>query len=216
MTRHIWTSDEIATVRRLYADLSAADCADHLGLSIKQVQHKAHKLGLKKSPEWIAERSRAAMQDESHPAHRSRFTSGHATWNKGISFDAGGRSAETQFKHGQRPHTWNPIGHERLTKEGYLQRKVSDTGVTRRDYVAVHRLVWIEHNGPAPAGYAVVFRDGNNRNFDIDNLELVSRADLMARNTVHRLPKEVSLAVQMLGALRRKINEQESRHANHG
>jgi hypothetical protein len=40
-----------------------------------------------------------------------------------------------------------------------------------------HHLVWESHHGqPIPKGHAVIFGDGNNRNFDPDNLILVSRA----------------------------------------
>lgn len=211
MNRHVWTDSEVVMLRSLYPHLSARECAKHLGMREKQVQTKAKHLGLKKSREWIVERSRKAMEDPSHPARLTRIQPGSTPWNKGAHYVAGGRSAETRFQPGHKPHTWNPIGHERLTKEGYLQRKVTDTGVTRRDYVAVHHLLWIERFGPIPQGHAVGFRDGDKTHIEIDNLELVSRADLMARNTVHRLPKDVALAVQMLGALRRKINEQEAR-----
>jgi hypothetical protein len=113
--------------------------------------------------------------------------------------------AETQFRRGDKPHTWRPIGTERLTKEGYLQRKMADTGSTVDDYVEVHRLLWEEHHGPIPAGHTVVFRDKDRTNIAIDNLELISRRELMLRNTVHRLPKELADLIQLRGALNRKL-----------
>lgn len=39
-----------------------------------------------------------------------------------------------------------------------------------------------------------------------DRLELVTRAENMARNTLHRYPKEVAQLIQLRGALNRKIN----------
>lgn len=83
----------------------------------------------------------------------------------------------TTFKKGHRPHTWRPIGTERVTGDGYRQRKITDTGNTVNDYVEVHRLVWEEHNGTIPDGYIVTFRDGNRLNCDINNLMLISRAE---------------------------------------
>ena len=73
-----------------------------------------------------------------------------------------------------------PIGSERVTKDGYLQRKVTDTGYTPKDWVAVSHIEWEKHSGrKVPKGHAVIFRDSNNRNFAPANLELISRADLM-------------------------------------
>lgn len=94
--------------------------------------------------------------------------------------DAGAKGPNaTSFKKGNKPHNWQPIGHERWcgSHHKYLQRKVTDTGHTVSDYVEVHRIVWMEHHGPIPDGNIIIFRDGNNTNFDIENLMMVSRGD---------------------------------------
>lgn len=184
----IWTAEDDATLRALYSHHSANHVARVLHRTRSAVRNRVAKLGLRKRE------------------NAGRFTTGHTTWNKGMKgLDIGGK--ETRFKAGSLPHTWRPIGHTRETKDGYLQRKVQDTRITRHDYVGIHHLVWRMHGRSIPAGHALVFRDGNNRNFDINNLELVSRADLMRRNTVHRLPKELAQLVQLRGALMRQINK---------
>lgn len=217
IARQMWSESEVAELRRLYPDYPAHEIAERLGVTTKRVQTKAHKLGLCKSPEWIAERTRQAMADPNHPGRAHQFKPGLIPHNKGKPHPSTGRAIETQFKPGNVPHTWNPIGHERETKDGYLQRKVSDTGDRKRDYVMLHHLVWRLHGLRVPASHALTFRDGDKRNFDINNLELLTRAELMARNTVHRLPKEVARAVQLVGALRRQINKREqAEHADHG
>ena len=213
MSRHTWTADEIATLRRLYPTHTGQQIADVLGLTLKKVYSKAHGLGLNKPGDWLAERSRRLMEDPNHPGRRTWFAAGHAPHNKGKPFPAKGRAVETQFKKGMVPHTWRPIGHERVSKEGYLQRKVSDTGTTRRDYVAIHHLVWRMHGHTVPQGYALCFVDGDKRNFDINNLELVHRSELMRRNSVHRLPKEAALAYQLVGCIRRQINRRDRQEA---
>ena len=213
MTRHTWTADEIATLRLLYPTHTGQQIADVLGLSLKKVYSKAHGLGLNKPGDWIAERSRRLMEDPNHPGRRTWFAAGHAPHNKGKPFPAKGRAVETQFKKGMVPHTWRPIGHERVSKEGYLQRKITDTGVTRRDYVAIHHLVWRMHGHTVPPGYALCFVDGDKRNVDINNLELVHRSELMRRNSVHRLPKEAALAYQLVGCIRRQINRRDRQEA---
>lgn len=61
-----------------------------------------------------------------------------------------------------------------VTKRGYLQKIWTDpeTGKLRREFV--HRLVWMEHNGPIPEGFHVHHKDGDKTNNEISNLELLS------------------------------------------
>lgn len=202
---HRWTAQQTATLRQLYPDLPSAEIAAQLGIATKQVYYKAHKMGLKKSAEFYATRDAGRLNGVR--GQQTRFKPGQSPWNKGKKFDAGGRSKETRFTKGQRSHTWLPIGTERVSAEGYLERKLTDTGCTRRDYVPVHRIVWRDAGRDIPPGHALVFKDGNKRNFDLDNLELVTRQELMRRNSYHNnYPKEVGEIIQLRGALNRKIN----------
>lgn len=201
-----WTDDEVAELRRLFPDHTAREISERTGRGVRSIELKARQLGLRKTSEWIAERARAAMADPSHPARRTQWQTGHEPYNKGKPHPARGRTLETMFQPGNRPHTWMPIGSNRTSKEGYLQRKTADTGCTRRDYAPIHHLVWRMHGRTVPAGYALCFIDGDKRNFDINNLELVHRSELMRRNSVHRLPKEAALAYQLVGCIRRQIN----------
>jgi hypothetical protein len=52
----------------------------------------------------------------------------------------------------------------------------------------VHRLQWIKHYGEIPRGCVVHHKDENKLNWDIDNLELLSRKDhiLQHKDVVHR------------------------------
>lgn len=205
--RRFWTAAELAELSARYADTNTVQLAEELGRPLRGVYCMAEKLGLKKSPEYRAACSRQAVENLSVGGERTRFRHGHRTWNKGVPYLAGGRAAETQFKTGQAPHTWRPIGSNRVTKEGYLQRKIQDTGVTRKDYVGVHHLVWRLHGFEVMAGHALVFRDGDRRNFDINNLELVSHAALMLRNSVHRHGPEIAQISQLIGCINRQINK---------
>lgn len=195
-----------ARITELYPTHSGAEIAELLGIGLKTVYNTAVRLGLKKSREWIAERARMRMADPAHGALACQIKPGAVPWNKGVHYVAGGRSAETRFKPGSRPHTWNPVGHERITDEGYLQRKLTDTGVSRRDYVNVHWIVWRDAGRDIPPGHALIFRDGNKMNFALDNLELVTRAELMRRNSFHNFGPEIARVVQLRGAITRQIN----------
>jgi hypothetical protein len=198
-----WSDIEVALLREFYPWVKTAIIAGELGRSVSSVYDKADNMGLKKNPIYLA--SKEAQRQRIVANRNTRFQPGQSPWNKGMKgLDIGGKA--TRFKPGNRPHTWQPIGHTRTTKDDYLQRKMADTGCTRRDYVPIHHLVWRMHGGTIPRGHALVFRDGNARNFDINNLELVTRAELMRRNSVHRYPKPIVALIQLRGALNRQIN----------
>lgn len=203
MKRRRWTEAEDALLRATYPHERTDDLAKRLGRSLTTTYQRAYRLGLEKTAAYLA--SPAARRLDGVRGASTRFKPGQPSWNKGTHFTAGGRSAETRFKPGQRPHTWRPIGSERVM-DGYLQRKVTDTGYTPRDWKGVHTLNWEAVHGLVPPRHALACRDGNKQNVAPENWELVTRAELMRRNTIHRYPKEIALAVQLRGALVRKIN----------
>lgn len=218
MSRFFWTPKQDAVLAYLYPDNRTEDILAFLpDKKLSSLYYRAGKLGLKKSPGLVARLASEAMANPNHGGRRSQFHKGMTSWNKGISYQAGGRSAETRFKPGQRTGRANalyrPVGTERISKDGYLERKINDGEMLQRRWRAVHILEWEAANGPLPKGYAVVFKDGNKQNITLDNLELISRADLMRRNSFHRYGPEVAKLVQLRGAITRQINKREQKAA---
>jgi hypothetical protein len=212
MTRRPWTPAELQHLLRDYPDTPTAELAERLGRTVTQVHGKAWRLGLRKSDAFLTSPASGRIEPGDTRGVSGRFRKGQASWNKGRKgFDAGGRSHETRFKPGHRAgraaERYQPIGSERVTKDGYLQRKVNDDRPFQRRWKMVHRLVWEEHHGPVPKGYAIGFLNGDKQDCRIENLALISRRDLMKRNTVHNLPKELAEVVQLKGALQRQINK---------
>ncbi|WP_208508407.1 HNH endonuclease [Variovorax paradoxus] len=194
--------------------------AGALQLTERAVYQKANALGLRKSAEFLAsDASRRIQRGHQDPKMIStRFQKGMVPWNKGTHHVAGGRSAETRFRKGNKPQTWLPVGSYRLVPGGssrktlVLELKVNDLpGPNHVRWHPVHRLVWIEANGPVPAGHVVVFKPGKRtvvlEEITLDAIELVPRCELMRRNSVHtQYPPEVARLVQLRGALNRQIN----------
>ncbi len=89
----------------------------------------------------------------------------------------------------------------------YLQRKVSETGRGSKCWVGEHVLIWQQAHGPVPKGYKIAFKDEDKTHIVLDNLEMIANAEMMRRNSVHRLPKELDLVIQLAGALKRKVRE---------
>lgn len=211
MTRHHWTADQIAFLEAHYADHRTAWIAERLGMDQKRVYQKANAMGLRKSYAFLSSEQSGRLQREDHRGRQTRFHAGHTPWNKGLSWDSGGRSHETRFKPGHRggiaAEVYKPVGTERISKDGYLERKIHDDMPLQRRWRAVHLIVWEAANGPLPKGHAVVFRNGDKRDIRLENLELVTRAELMRRNTRHNLPPEINEVIGLRAALVRKINK---------
>ena len=208
-----WTPNEVGRLIRLYADTPTAELASLLGHPLWSVYGKARSLGLSKSPDFIESAASGRLRRGGDKGKETRFPKGHVPANKGLRRPgfSPGRMRETQFKEGRKPHTWRPIGTERLYG-GYLQRKVTDTGYPPRDWQPVHRLIWEDANGPIPSGHVVIFKDGNRSNVALSNLELVSRAELGRKNVMwNRYPRELAETIQLAGALKHKINRRTER-----
>ncbi len=209
--RH-WTFEQLALLKAHYPDMRTADLVEILGRKLPSIYNMAFKLKLNKSAAFLA--SPASGRTNGRQGFGSRFVKGQEAWNKGTHFKAGGRSAETQFKKGVRQGVavklYQPIGSERLSKDDYLQRKVNDDLPLQGRWRGVHIINWESVNGKLPKGHAIVFRDGNKKNCAIENLELVTRAELMRRNSYHNnYPKEIAQLIQLKGAVQRKINRRE-------
>lgn len=202
-TKKLWTQAEETQLRERYPHARTSDLAEIMGCSTEEIYSKAGKMGLRKTAEFLA--SPASGRTTGRQGIGTRFVKGQISWNKGTHFVAGGRSAQTRFKKGGIPKNWKPIGSERIS-DGYLQRKMTDTGYPPKDWVGVHIIVWVSHNGPVPKGHAVVFKDGDKRHITIDNLDMISRRDLMLRNTIHHLPEDLKQVIRLNGVIRRKIN----------
>ncbi len=111
------------------------------------------------------------------------FPKGNIPFNKGTHI---GGWEPTQFKKGSIPPNRLPIGSERIdSKDGYTYVKIQD-GHLNKNWKLKHVLIWEEQNGPVPKGHNVIFGDRDNSNFDINNLIMVSKQQMLLLNR-HKL-----------------------------
>lgn len=219
MKRRPWTKRDLAVIRRDYPNHDTASIAAALKRSLLAVYNRAQILDLHKSTAAVAAQKKIECARLASAGVPYRFQKGLRPWNTGLKgLQVGGRAKETQFKKGQlsgkAAQHWMPIGSHRVNADGYLDRKVRDDGPAQNRWVAVHRLVWTKANGPIPAGHVVAFRPGRRttvlEQITLEALELVSRQELMRRNSYHNnYPKEVGRLIQLSGAIQRQINKRE-------
>lgn len=207
-----WTAEHEAILRARYPHEKTERIAADLGMPLHKVYGKAARFGLKKTPEYLASPDAQRLRRGDNVGAAYRFPKGHVPANKGVKGISYPGMEATQFKPGQRSFNWMPLGSERYSKEGYLQRKMTDTGYPPRDWKAVHILLWEQHNGPVPHGHCVIFKDGDKRNIAITNLDCITRIENMKRNSIHNLPEELKDVLKLKGALNRRITCHERRN----
>lgn len=129
---------------------------------------------------------------------------GNAPWNEG---KTGYMSANaTSFKKGQRIHNQKPIGWMRITRDGYIEMKVSEP----KEFRYLHHIVYESEFGSIPSGHVVIFKDSNTTNIHPDNLALLSRRELALLNHEFDLKKSdpsIKPTVLAVMKLKSKINE---------
>ena len=152
------------------------------------------------------------------------FVKGQAAHNLGKKYapGEGGRhpnAMKTQFKKGNRSgiaiEVWKPIGTERVTIDGYIERKVNDDMPLHGRWKQVHRINWEAVNGPIPKGYSLKCLDGDKANTDPSNWEALHRGVTVRMNggrfrstlAYDNAPEELKPLVMASAKLKHALNE---------
>lgn len=111
------------------------------------------------------------------------FPKDHEPFNKGrkqseyMTADAINRTKPTQFKTGDKPANYRPVGSERIdNKDGYIVMKVRDKGTWPERWRHKHCVIWEQAHGEIPDGHMVIFLNGDKTDIRLENLALISRA----------------------------------------
>lgn len=217
-----WSQRDLDRLAKLYPVRPSAEVARVLGRGLSSVSGMARVLGLRKTQAYLdSEASGRLRKGYTRPGtERTQFPKGHVPLNKGLRRPgwAPGRMRETQFKKGERRGkaalNWKPIGTIRPDTEGYLRIKVREavhgkesTGFgNTKVWPLYHREVWKRQHGPIPPKHIITFKDRDRGNCAIGNLEMLSMADNARRNSMwNNYPRELALAIQINGQLKRKI-----------
>lgn len=214
-TRRSWTKNEINILKKMFANNYTIDVCDKLNRSYSSINGMAHTLGLKKSSAFMKMELKRQADRIKIIGVKTRFKKGREPDNKGrkqveyMSNEGIEKSAKMRFKKGNLPHNAKSVGDEvtRTYKGGkqYLMLKVAG----KRNLVYKHTHIWESKIGKVPPGFNVIFKDGNTLNCNIENLECISNAELLQRNTINRFPHELKSLIRLANKLKRNINVKE-------
>lgn len=140
-----------------------------------------------------------------HSGRTGQFPKGNVPANKGTKGLHKGSC--TSFKRGNVPANERELYAERYcNRNGYLLIKIPEpnpyTGAPTR-FKAKHLWLWERNLGPVPKGHCVIFIDGDSLNCTLENLTLVSRAELawLNRRKYREQPLEVRETLLALAKL---------------
>jgi hypothetical protein len=158
-----WTLKEVRFIKQ-NLHLTDKELGEILGRSAKSVKGVRFRNGLIR------------------PKDQWNWRAGNKPWNKGIKYNAGGRSIETRFKKGQ------PSPNARRMYEVFTM--ADGNGETRMFIKLPHNrayryswYVYEKHTGEKVGkGELIRFKDGNNKNFSPENLIKVTRAENVRMN----------------------------------
>lgn len=141
-----------------------------------------------------------------------QFPKGHIPANKGrkgyMTPEQYEKCKATMFKKGNVLANRRPIGSERYNSRDGILIKVQD-GHLQKNWMPKGRYIYEQAHGKIPEGHKVIFADGNNKNFDLDNLVLVSNAEelIMNRNKLFKQHKELTKAGVAVAKVINKVNK---------
>ena len=100
--------------------------------------------------------------------------------NKGKKVAFNANSARTRFKKGRLPRNVKDEGHERLSKDGYIEVSIGRKTIHNQCgfHILKHLYLWEQNNGTLPEGMCLKCLDGNRQNTDPSNWEAIHRGAL--------------------------------------
>jgi len=201
-----WTAEEITLLKHLYGCTFTKTLAKLFDCRLEQVYQQAAKHQLNKNVWYQNSPMAQRLRQNDEIGKDYRFKKGQIPPNKGKKTGNLPSMMATQFKPGQRPPNYRPVGTVRGLEDGYLQIKMAEGP---RQWVLLNRMIWERLNGKIPQGHLVTFIDGNQANCKITNLTLMTKKQNAQRNSIHKYGKEIAQLYQLKGAINRQINKQE-------
>lgn len=209
-TYRYWTDKDDIILKKVYPNIKTKTLVKKLGRSARSIYQRARILGLKKSKEFLASPESGIFIKGSTIGHQHRFQKGNVPANKGkkMSPELKKKVEYTFFQKGHKPNNTLydgaiTIRHDKTPKS---KRAYKYIRLAEGYWVELHRYNWEAKHGKIPKGFNVVFKNGDSMNCDLSNLELISHAELMKRNTLIQWPPDLQKTIKLNNKLKKQID----------
>jgi hypothetical protein len=208
-----FTPEEDQYIKDSYLTKVLREMGEQLGRTETSIHGRMKILGLVVPPEIISERVQKTYRQLAESGKISRYKKGNVPANKGkkMSPELYEKCKRTMFKTDQIPancvHFGRPYLHQRTKKSGYVEKLwfIQEDKNKRSAYLAyLCRQHGIDLTGKKP-----ILKPGFDHSVPptIDDIIIVTHAENMKRNTIHRYPAEVVSLCHLKAALQRQINK---------
>jgi hypothetical protein len=189
--------------------------SDHLKIHISAVLHRRLQLGLSKMEmqKWTEEQTQFLIDNYQDIGDKQLAEIFNEKWYKKKGWTL--KHIEKKRLHLKLKRTdeqvlrlrkmqGDPIGNIHIQNHSNGARVMVKT---EHGYVPYAPVLWQQHNGPIPEGYCITFKNGDPLKCELDNLEMVSRTELMHRiiEKMYGIPRDISQARKLIKQLNKQI-----------
>lgn len=203
-----WTNEERAILSSRYANEDTYAISIDMGRSVGSLYAQANLMGLKKQATYLAQLALKSKLHLAGVAHR--FAKGVAPANKGHKMpgEVYAKAKATMFKKGNIPLNTKHDGATvvRTDKRGNTYSWIR---INKSNWRMLHVHLWEEAHGAVPKGSIIIFKDKNTMHCKLENLEQITKAENMRRNTIHRYPEELKSTIKLLSKIKKTIHEKQ-------
>lgn len=184
-----WTPEQVAYLKKFYKTIGNTEMAYIFNIkwpkiktwTFKHIEKKCKYLNLKRTPDQL-------KKIKSRNTKRGAFKTGKTWLTRGIAKEGEIRIHRSAVRR----------------KDGSpVLFKVIKTG---KGFKLAGHYLYEKHFGKIPAGYVIGYKDRNNMNIDISNLEIITRAEHVNRYR-RTYPKYLTELEKLLNQLKKKMKD---------
>lgn len=206
------TSAEVQEILKLYPNTKTAQIAKLYNISVAHVYKTAQRYGVKKSVDFMSSPASGRIQRGQCLSPTTQFKKGHIPACKGQRIESMMKKQEkienwrkNLWKKGNKPHSTAKDGEVRWREGvGYYFIRHDEN-----DWEFYHRYLWKQKYGEIPEGHNIVFKDGNQKNCVIENLECLSNMELGEKNRITKYPVDLRRLIITNNKLLKEIKNYE-------